>query len=428
MSSSLTRDRNHLNVHRTVLGNGMTVLTVENPTADIVSGRIFIRVGTRYEQAAQAGITHMLMSVLTRGTQQLSSMEIAEQIESVGAGLGTDSATDYSLVNLKTVSNDFPEILNLAADIMRSPSFPESEVELERRLTLQGLRSMQEQPFSIAQRQLRQAMYGDHPYALSALGYEDSIQQLTRTDLETHHQAYFRPDNVVVSIVGRITQEQAIALVEEAFGDWKNPDTARLEPPVLPELPPQPQRIVTEQDTQQAILILGYLAPSVSSPDYATLRLINSHLGNGLSSRLFVELREKQGLAYDVSTVFPTRVLPSQFLAYIGTAPTNVAIALAGLRQEVERLCTTPLTDEELQVAKSKYLGQYALGKQTNAQIAQIYGWYETLGAGIHYDEQFQDDFAAVTSEAVQAVANRYFIEPYMSLVGPKEAIGMAES
>jgi len=426
MSSSLTRDRSHLQVHRTVLDNGMTVLTVENPTADIVSGRIFIRVGTRYEEVAQAGITHMLMSVLTRGTHRLSSMEIAEQIESVGAGLGTDSATDYSLVNLKTVSSDFPEILSLAAEIMRSPSFPTSEVELERRLTLQGLRSMQEQPFSIAQRQLRQVMYGDHPYALSALGTEESLQQLTRDDLEAYHHAYFRPDNVVVSIVGRITPERAIALVQEAFGDWKNPDSARLELRPLPELTPNPQKVVTEQDTQQAILILGYLAPPVSSPDYATLRLINSHLGNGLSSRLFVELREKQGLAYDVSTVFPTRMLPSQFMAYIGTAPMNVAIALTGLRQEVERLCTTPLTEEELSVAKSKYLGQYALGKQTNAQIAQIYGWYETLGTGIHYDDQFQDDFAAVTAEDVQAVANRYFIEPYISLVGPKEAIGVA--
>jgi predicted Zn-dependent peptidase len=426
MSSSLTRNRHHLQVHRTVLANGLTVLTVENPTADIVSGRIFIRVGTRYEAIAQAGITHLLMSVLTRGTERLSSMEIAEQIESVGAALGTDSATDYSLVSLKTVASDFADMLGLTAEIMRSPAFPDHEVELERRLTLQGLRSMQEQPFSIAQRQLRQTMYGEHPYALSALGTEDSVPQLTAADLAAHHQTYFRPDNVVISIVGRITPERAIALVESTFGDWQNPDTTPLTPPLLPDLTPQPQRVLTEQDTQQAILILGYLAPPIGSPDYVTLRLINTHLGNGLSSRLFVELREKQGLAYDVSTVFPTRVLSSQFLAYMGTAPMNVAIALTGLRQEVERLCTTPLTAEELQVAKSKYLGQYALGKQTNAQIAQIYGWYETLGVGVNYDDQFQQEFAAITAEDVQAAAKRYFTEPYISLVGPQAAIGVA--
>jgi len=169
--------------------------------------------------------------------------------------------------------------------------------------------------------------------------------------------------------------------------------------------------------------MLGYLAPSVQDSGYTPLRLINTYLGNGLSSRLFVELREKQGLAYDVSTIFPTRMATSQFLAYIGTAPGNVAIALNGIQHEIERLRTTRLTPEDLQIAKDKYLGQYALGKQTNAQIAQIYGWYEIIGAGIDFDQQFQQDFAAVTAAAVQEVANQYFIEPYVSIVGPATSL-----
>jgi len=427
MSLPLAGDRTRLLVHRTVLPNGLVVLATENPTADIIAARIFVRVGTRYEAAEQAGITHLLTAVMTKGTDRLSSMEIAEQVESVGASLSADSATDYSILSLKTVSRDFPEMLALAAELLRSPSFPVAEVDLERRLTLQGLRSMQEQPFNVAQKQLRQGMYRKHPYALSSLGTETSISALQRDDLHRYHQTYFRPDNMVISIAGRITAEAAIALVQQTFGDWRNPETEA--PPIAPQLPalqPQPHVIATAQETQQAIVMLGYFGPSIHSPDYTTLRLINTYLGNGLSSRLFVELREKQGLAYDVSTIFPTRIAPSQFMAYIGTAPGNVSVALEGLQREINYLRDNPLSPEELQVAKDKYLGQYALGKQTNAQIAQIYGWYEILGAGIDFDQHFQTAFLQVTAEAVQEAANRYFIEPYVSLVGPEEAIAQA--
>ncbi|NEO02189.1 MAG: insulinase family protein, partial [Moorea sp. SIO3I7] len=138
---------------------------------------------------------------------------------------------------------------------------------------------------------------------------------------------------------------------------------------------------------------------------------------------LFVELREKRGLAYDVSALFPTRQSASTFIAYMGTAPENTETALVGLVTEVERLCSQQLSQDELQVAKNKLLGQYALGKQTNGQLAQVYGWYETIGLGVEFDTLFQQDVTRVTPEMAQAAANRYFIEPYISLVGPAEAI-----
>jgi len=418
-----------LPLHRTVLSNGLVVLTTENSAADIVAARLFVRVGSRYEAPEQSGVSHLLTSVLTKGTTQKSSMQIAEQIESVGASLGTDSSPDYCLLSLKTVSRDFAEMLMLAAELLRSPSFPESEVELEQRLTLQSIRSMQEQPFAVAQKQLRQAMYGDHPYALPGLGTEETVSRLTRADLLHFHQTYFRPDNLVISITGRITPDEAIALVSEAFGDWQPPtdETGAPSPLLYPPTPPvlsNPHRVTTVQDTQQAIVMLGYLAPAVHAEDYMALKLISTYLGNGLSSRLFIELREKQGLAYEVSAYYPTRLDTSQFIAYMGTAPTNVAIALEGLHREVHRLAAEPLSEDELQSAKNKLLGQYALGKQTNAQIAQIYGWYETLGLGIDFDTQFQRAIAQITPDQAQAVAQRYFTEPYVSLVGPASAVG----
>ncbi len=187
----------------------------------------------------------------------------------------------------------------------------------------------------------------------------------------------------------------------------------------LPVISTKPRLTITPQETQQSVVMLGYLTPEVLHPDYAAMKLLNTYLGNGLSSRLFVELREKRGLAYDVSALYPTRIDSSQFVVYMGTAPENSQIALEGLRSEVERLTQMTLSDEELETSKNKMLGQYALGKQTNSQIAQILGWYEILGLGIEFDEKFQADIAAVTVEEVQMAACRYFIEPYISLVGP---------
>ena len=409
-------------LHRTVLDNGLTILVLENPVADIVSARLLIRAGKAQEAPEAAGLASFLMGLLTKGTQTLSSLEIAEAVESVGASLGTDAAADYSVISLKTVSADFGPILSLAASLLRFPSFPEEEIDLEQRLTLQQIRSMREQPFTVTFNQLRQDMYGDHPYSLPGIGTETTVAGFHRQQLFDFHQQYFRPDNMVVTIVGRITPAAAVAQVEQVLGDWAVPNSP-LQGVVFPAVPSEGHCSVATQDTNQAIVMVGYPAASVKHPAYAALKLLNTYLGNGLSSRLFVELREKRGLAYDVSAFYPTRLGQSQFVAYMGTAPQNTATALEGLRFEVERLRDTLLSEDELQAAKNKLLGQYALGKQTNAQIAQLLGWYEILGLGVEFDQHFQEMTAAVTAEEARDVAQKFFHTPYISLLGPEEAV-----
>ncbi len=408
------------NLYRSVLANGITLIIVENQAADIISARFFVKgAGTIVEQADQAGLANLVSAVITKGTENLSALEIAEKIESIGAGLGTDATTDYFSLSLKTVSADFPPMLNLLAEIMRSPTFPESEVELERKLTLQSIRSQKEQPFNVAFNQLRQQMYPQHPYGVSVLGTEASVSNLARNQPQQYHQTYFRPDNLVISLSGRITQTQGQDLIEGVFGDWKNPDQplpiSQLQSPIL-----NPSQQEIAQDTQQSIVMLGYLGSKVNLEDYPVLKLISTYLGNGLSSRLFVELREKRGLAYDVSAFFPTRLDTAPFVTYMGTAPSNTEIAIEGLSSEVARLTKETLSESEIQGAKNKLLGQYALGKQTNSEIAQTYGWYESLGLGIEFDRTFQATIAPITAEQVQEVANKYLSQPYLSIVKPE--------
>lgn len=406
-------------VHRSQLANGITVLTIANPTADIVAGRFFIPAGSRWEAPTQAGLAQLLTSVLTKGTNRLSALEIADRVESVGAGLGVDTTTDYIKLSLKTVKSDLGDIFKLASEILRTPSFPEAQVELERKLILQAIKSQTEQPFNNAYRQLRTALYGEHPYSRSSLGTATTIGQITRQDLVDYHQTHIRPDRLIISLAGRITPDEAIELVTQVFGDWNVPEIA---PPTLTpqQVNTQPQYQVEHQSTQQAIVMLGYLAPAIEDPDYVAIKLIDSYLSNGMSSRLFVELREKRGLAYDVSAFYPTRLDTSHFALYMGTAASNTNIAVSGLRAEVDRLCLELLPAAELQTTKDKLIGQYALGKQTNGQLAQTYGWYELLGLSLDFDHQFSTAIQQLTPTQLQTAADKYLTQPYISIVSPQ--------
>ncbi|MDJ0842917.1 M16 family metallopeptidase [Crocosphaera sp.] len=404
--------------HRLQLDNGIILIVRENPTTDLISGRFFWKqAGTLWEKPERAGIFHLLATLITKGTPTLSSLDIAEAIESMGASLGGDTASDYFMMGVKTVSEDFESILNLLGEILRSPTFPEEEIALEKQLICQTIRSQQEQPFNVAFKQLREKMYGEHPYGRSILGIEETVCQVSREDLQQCHYNHFRPDNLIISLSGNITLDQGVNLIEKTLGTWESP-SQNLTLTSFPMLTVSPCEIITPQSSQQTIIMLGYLTVGVDHIDYPVLKLLSTYLGNGLSSRLFVELREKKGLAYDVSAFFPTRLQPSHFVTYIGTAPHNTNIALEGLQQETERLCEVELTPEELQTAKNKLLGQYALGKQTNAEIAHLYGWYETLELGIEFDKKFPEIINNVTTERVQKVAKDYLLSPYVSIVG----------
>lgn len=401
---------------RTVLNNGIVVLVVENNVVDLVSAKFFVRYGAQVETPTQAGLVHLVSSVITKGTANFSAQEIAEQVESLGASLSAEANSDYLLLSLKAIASDFPSLFKLGAEILRCPSFPPSEIELERHLTIQAIKSQQERPFALGYDRLQALLFGEHPYGLPLLGLSHTVAQLEQGDLQAYHQQYVQPQNLVVSMAGKISHEQAMQLVTEVLGDWQTNNTCC--PPINQPPPHTPTRERISQNNQQAIIMLGYPAVSAYSADYPAMRLIATYLGSGLSSRLFVELREKRGLAYEVSAFYPTRQLTSLLVAYMGTATGNMETALAGLQAECDRLAQQPLTAEELQLAKSKLLGQYALGKQTNSQLAQTYGLYECLGLGADFDQRFVEQVSAVTVESLQEVAQTCFREPTVVVVG----------
>jgi zinc protease len=400
------------------LPNGITLIVTPSNTTDIVAGRIFIRAGSYFDPVDRSGTSNLIATLLTKGTTELSAMEIASRIESVGAGVSAEANNDHIEVSFKSVTADFAEILRLVGEIIRNPAFPAEQVTLEKKLVVERIRSQSERPLTLAFQQLRESIYHSHPYAQPLLGMTSNVMSINRQELVDFHQTYFRPDLITISIAGNVDLKVVEQLVDEVFIDWFLPASAA--PAITPHLIEAPaQRQTLAKDTKQSIVMLGHLSVAATDPDYFALRAIDSYLGSGLSSRLFVELREKRGLAYEVASVFSTKVDRSIFAVYMGTANEKVSMAINGLQGEMARLCVAKLSEEELADTKTKLLGKYALSKQTNGQLAYIYGWYESLGLGWDFDQTLSKSIEALTTDKIEEVAVKYFDRPYhLSVVG----------
>ncbi len=392
-----------MNGQRRVWPNGAIAGVLANPTTDVVAGRVFVVGGSRCD-GERPGIGQLLAAALTRGTATANAREIADAVESLGAGLGTEVQPDYFLVRFKGVSADWPALLELAADLVRRPTFPETEVELERRLLLEAVHQRQHQPLAIAWDALRPHLYGHHPYGQPELGVAEAIAALSAADLQEHHRRWFQPDRLIVALAGRLEPEAVWEAIEQQFGDWEG--TA----PPLPSLPRgvTPGAVWVDHPHPQTWVLWGCPAPAIAHPDAVPFHLMSVGLGDGPSSRLFVELREKRGLAYDVAAMFPWRAEASHLLAYVRTAPADTETVYALLTEEIERWQAEPLPAGEWQMLQSKVLGQQALRCQTNGQWAQALGWREAMGLPLRWDRQFAQAIQAATPQDGQRVAQTY--------------------
>lgn len=388
-------------------GAGITLITLENRAADTIAARWFWPGGSSIDP--KPGVANLTASVLTRGTVGLDAIAIASQVESLGAGLAAETTADYFEVSLKAVAADFVALWHLATRIVRSPTFPEAEVEREKQQMQQIIRSQQERPLAVCFEQQRQQLFAAHPYAQPLFGSLDSVAAICQADLIAYHQQHLTPAGLTIVVVGHFETEAIRHLIEATFSDWPRPDTA---PTLLCQAAPPLSRsawVALPQETQQIILSLGCQAAALKAPDYAAFKVLHTYLGGGLSSRLFVELREKQGLAYEVSAVYGARRQAGQFIAYLGTAPSNGIAAWQKLQSEMTRLIETPLASTEVEQVQRKVLGQYALGKQTNSQVAHLLGWYTIMGLGVEFDHHYGDLIRAVTPATIQAAVQRYW-------------------
>ena len=413
---------------RHVLDNGLVVIIKENPSSDLVVTEALVRAGPRLEDPATSGTTFFLRGMLVRGTERRTGAEIAQTIESLGGQLGGGTGADFTTLYTITPSRHVDVAMEVLADLLTHARVDPQDVETQRRVSLSRINQNADQPLARALDLFNGALYPYHPYAQSVFGTAESVNALTRGQLVEFYHRHFTAPNMVLVVAGNITQAAALEKVKRVFAGLRaDPVPRRIRWLRLVEraLAPTPGASLEVRESRSiaaAWITLGYLGVQAGHRDFAALRVLNAILGEGLSSRLFVEIRDKRGLAYQVSSSLALRAGPGFIRLSAGTDPPNLSTVVAGMLREVERLRAESPPADEVEKAKRGIIGRYALAREDLESQAFYLGWYEILGVGYDYDARFPQEIAQVSPADVQRVARQYLVNHVLAIVAPPTA------
>jgi zinc protease len=395
---------------RTELPNGIVVLARANFNSPSVFLAGYLPAGSLFDPDDKLGLADFTALALMRGTARHSFQQIFNLLETAGANLGIDSGTHTTAIGGRSLAVDLPLILKLLAEALRQPSFPKKPVERLRAQLLTGLAIRAQDTTEMASLAFDQLVYAGHPYSRPDDGNPETIQAITRTDLEAFHARHYGPRKLVLAIAGAVDPPRAVEQVAQALGDWHNPDQP--EPPPLPPLIPL-NGIITRHveipGKHEADLLLGAAGPLRRSPDFLAASLGNHILGQfGLYGRIGMVVREQAGLAYSVSSSLSGGIGPGPWLVSAGVAPENVEQAIDLIRREIARFVSQPVTAEELADSQSSYIGRLPLSLESNGGVAGALLSLERYGLGLDYYPRFAGLVASVTPEDVLEAAGRY--------------------
>jgi len=404
-----------LPVVREQLENGFTLLVRENPTAPVVAMSLMVKMGTRWETADKAGISNFVQAVIVRGTTKRSGGEIAETIARLGGKLSGSGEVDYSEIKGTALARFWRELLGLVTELALHPSLTPEYVDSERDFLLPRIQKREDNPTTRGFDVLFAQLFGSHPYGLPLLGTPESIERLNHEAILSWYRQFYRPDRMVLAVSGQVPAAQVVAEAKRSFGSLPKSGGDSKDAP-LPRPTPSGGRTLVEQEAQQVQILVGSLGPRLEDRDYAAVKVLSTILGGGLAGRLFVELRDKQALAYTVSAYFdPLREAGAQ-IVYLGTAPDNAARAEAALLKQIERIRAEAVGAAELRRAKAYLLGTMEMDRRTNARQAWYLAFYEIDGAGYDFPARYRRAVEAVTAADVLRVAKAY-LEPLTTVV-----------
>jgi zinc protease len=394
--------------HREVLPNGIVLLVAERPAIPIVAVRLFTRAGAVLEPPDKAGLANLVGAALTRGTAKHTGPELDAAIEFVGGSLEAGSGRDGMTVSLSVLKKDLALGLGLLQEVVLSPTFPEAEVKRKVSEIQAAIKRSEENPEAVAARALSPLVYDSHPYGRPAEGTVDTVGKLTRDDVVAFYRQHVRPDTAIVAVVGAITVSEARQAIVQALGGWKRPATA---PPAVSDASPMPapQEKKISRDLTQATILMGRQAVRQKDPDYFPLVVSSYILGGGSASRLYSRVREEGGQAYAVySYVSPARYGAS-FAVSAQTRTAEVAKVLDTLRGELDRMTREPVSDGELNLAKSYLIGSFPFRLDTSSKVADFLLGIESQDLGLDYADTYRAGVGRVTVADVQRVAAKFF-------------------
>jgi len=362
----------------------------------------------------------MASRLLDEGTESRTSLEIADAIESVGGAIETDGSFERIIATAGVLNKDVDLGLELLADLVMRPIFPQDYVDKEKERTLAEIASALDRPQVVAGWAFNELVYQNHPLHRPSHGYPQTVERLTREDLLDFHRRYFVPNNVILSIVGDFRVPELLPKIENAFGDW---EARPVEFPEYSEPVRQTGKRVKfiTMPAQQLNIYVGHLGVRRTNPDYYALQVLDTILGGGagFTARIPRRLRDELGLAYTTfaSMTMTAGLDPGRFIAFIGTSPENMNLAIDGLLNEIRRIIEEPVSAEELQDAKDYLTGSFVFAFESSPQIARFLVHAEVYGLGFDYIDKYPQYVRAVTVDDISRVARKYLDSENYTLV-----------
>lgn len=400
----------------TTLANGLRVIICEDERLPLVSYRLAFHSGDINDPPKQTGLTSAMASLLTEGTAGYTSLELAEKIERLGASISASASDDFTAIAASSLSLYSSEILHLLAEVVLRPTFPENELDLYRRNTIENLKFQRSQPGFLAGEQAARLIYGKHPYSTVSPKAAD-IEKLDRRALAAFHAATLVPNNAMFIVVGDVRRDEFIAELNTLFGDWQQGTVRADSFQTPPKRDTRTLTIVDRPGSAQANIVLTNLGIRRTDPDYFPLLVMNQVLGAGASSRVFMNLREEKGYTYGAYTRLETKRLAGDFEA---TAEVRTAVTGDSLKEfflEFDRIRDEKVGDQELADAKNFLTGVFPLRAETQEGLTNLIVNQHLYGLPDDYLQTYRGNIDAVTTDDVIRVAARYVCPGQMAMV-----------
>jgi len=411
---------------RITLPNGIRVFTAEIRHVRSVSVAFYFGVGARYEADPISGASHFIEHMLFKGTERFpTAQSISEAIEGVGGALDAATDKEVTVYSAKVASHHFSLAMDVITDMIRRPLMSAEEVEKERGVIIEELNMYRDSPADWVNVLADEAMWPGLALGREVAGTRETVESLTRELLLEHKARHYTPANLVISVAGNVSREQALDVITKRLGDWPAATAPSWEPCPIPTGAPR-VRLETRPTEQTNICML---TPGLAhtDPRHYALTLLNAALGDGMSSRLFVEIRERLGLAYDIGSAPSYYHDTGAFSISAGVEPKRAAPTIAAVAHELRRLRDEPLAPAELSRVKEYTKGRMALRLEDTATVAAWMGGQEIVtGEPLELDE-VMERLDAVTAEDIQRLARDLFRTEALRLavIGPQR--GLAE-
>lgn len=407
------------------LKNGLHVVVLEsNHKLPIFSMEMVVMSGGLSDPADMRGLANATATLMREGTAKHNSRELSETLDTIGANLGASSGVASSTTNITTAGlvDNLDQILDLFAEVIRTPKFPTEEVERYKSRTLASQPLLRGQPQFLAQERLNQAIYGTmHPASL-VVAPADALKKITSADLARFHDQNYVPNNATLFITGDVTLAQLMPKLEKAFGDWAKGTVTPLSLPAIPAQAATKIHLINRPGSVQTVFQIGSLGIDRTDPDYIAMAVMNRILGNGPSSRLFLNIREDKGYTYSVGSGFSAGKFRGTFTAQ---SPVRTEVTEGTIREfmnEFKRIRDEKVSPMELENAKRAIIGNFALTLENPQQRLQNIITQKLYSFPANYWDTYPQKVEAITADDIQRVAQKYIDINHMQIVAVGDA------